>query len=71
MNARRETTSKLAPAGAWFALSSSAMGKAAVEGKDGYTIMALPSNSHDDSSSNAGENRRRFVCWEFVGASVL
>lgn len=80
-NARRET-SKIGTEPAWFALFSNALGKDAVEGKDGYTILALPAPAVSDpqvASSGAAEGtdntaqpkkNRNFICWEFVGASV-
>ncbi|PWY80624.1 hypothetical protein BO70DRAFT_315846 [Aspergillus heteromorphus CBS 117.55] len=71
-------TSKDSNASTWFSLSSSALGREAVEAKDGYTVMVLPTmgmekgqkvKGHDDSSSQQGGPH--FVCWEFVGASVV
>lgn len=72
---RRETLS--APADrAWFALTSNALGRDAVEGKDGYTIMALPSSQGKTTSDGKDANKqskdsRYSVCWEYVGASIL
>ncbi|KAL4920229.1 ribonuclease P 40kDa subunit-domain-containing protein [Aspergillus aurantiobrunneus] len=57
----RETAPRVCKSPSWFALSASALGRDAVEGKDGYTIMALP----------AAKDVRQFICWEFVGASIL
>lgn len=69
---------------AWFALSSSALARTAVEGKDGYTILCLPSvespekDGHDKESASPQEpepkrarSPRYSLCWEFVGASTL
>ncbi|KAL5359611.1 ribonuclease P 40kDa subunit-domain-containing protein [Aspergillus floccosus] len=71
----RETPS--APADrAWFALTSNALGRDAVEGKDGYTIIALPSSQSKTTSdgkdaNKQSKNSRYSVCWEYVGASIL
>lgn len=49
-----------------------------MEGKDGYTVMVLPavgSASAEDADQGDQESRaregRRFICWEYVGASTL
>lgn len=55
-----------------------------MEGKDGYTILALPAPAAASSptalSSNSAEKTdgpiqtrksRDFICWDFVGASVI
>jgi ribonuclease P/MRP protein subunit RPP40 len=42
----------------WFSLAVSALGKEAVEGRDGFTLMVLP------------EENAMAVSWELVGASV-
>ncbi|RJE24199.1 hypothetical protein PHISCL_03466 [Aspergillus sclerotialis] len=60
------------------------LGKEAVEGKDGYTILALPAPAAERSptalSSNGAEKTndpiqprksRNSICWDFVGASVI
>ncbi|GIJ81850.1 hypothetical protein Asppvi_000353 [Aspergillus pseudoviridinutans] len=74
----RETASKFSPASTWFALSSSALGREAVEAKDGYTVMLLPQSERTDSTQdNQGgadtptKTSRTCICWEYVGASVL
>ncbi|KAH1343778.1 hypothetical protein KXX67_004786 [Aspergillus fumigatus] len=75
----RETASKSSPASKWFALSSSALGREAVEAKDGYAIMLLPRSEQTDSTRDIQESRanaptktsRFCICWEYVGASVL
>ncbi|PLB42498.1 ribonuclease P protein subunit p40 [Aspergillus candidus] len=69
----RETSSS---AQGWFALSSSALGRTAVEAKDGYSVLALPSVSSsqvggEQVANEASKDGRRSICWEFVGASVL
>ncbi|EAS27643.3 ribonuclease P/MRP protein subunit RPP40 [Coccidioides immitis RS] len=56
----------------WFAISSHALGKEAVEGKDGYMILAPPCYKADTTEDNALKSdqkqpRRKFVCWEYVG----
>ncbi|KAL4881542.1 ribonuclease P 40kDa subunit-domain-containing protein [Aspergillus karnatakaensis] len=73
----RKTAPRTQNTPAWFALSASALGRDAVEGKDGYTIMALPpANSGISGSTEEGEHAkadglRHYICWEFVGASIL
>jgi ribonuclease P/MRP protein subunit RPP40 len=42
----------------WFSLAVSTLGKEAVEGRDGFTLMVLP------------EENAMAVSWELVGASV-
>lgn len=66
----------------WFALSSSALGREAVESKDGYTIISLPSTqnprempsdtvlSGGDLVNEGSRQARHFLCWEYVGASI-
>lgn len=84
---RKETGSGAPTSPAWFALASSALGRSAVEGKDGYMILTLPSARPSSSepqepaaSGTTGEtsestskstNHRGFVCWEYIGASIL
>ncbi|KAL3464747.1 ribonuclease P 40kDa subunit-domain-containing protein [Aspergillus heterothallicus] len=74
----RETAPRIAGPQTWFALSASALGRDAIESKDGYTIMVLPpsisagaegKNQEDQSSET--QDFRHSICWEFVGASVL
>ncbi|KAF4214948.1 hypothetical protein CNMCM8980_008823 [Aspergillus fumigatiaffinis] len=75
----RETASKSSPASTWFALSSSALGREAVEAKDGYTVMLLPRSERTDSTRDNQESgadaptktSQSCICWEYVGASVL
>ncbi|EEQ33446.1 putative ribonuclease P [Microsporum canis] len=60
----------------WFGLLVSAMGKDAVDGKDGYSVIALPFASsrleeeEGDSIDKKPSCQRRFVCWEYVGGNV-
>lgn len=59
----------------WFALTSYALGKQAVEGKDGYMILALPQMQagfeEDEASASSPEKKdppsRKCVCWKYVG----
>ncbi|GIK03148.1 hypothetical protein Aspvir_007217 [Aspergillus viridinutans] len=75
----RETASKSSPASTWFALSSSALGREAVEAKDGYTVMLLPRSERTDSpqvnqeggADTPTKTSRTCICWEYVGASVV
>ncbi|KAL1964672.1 hypothetical protein VTN77DRAFT_6698 [Rasamsonia byssochlamydoides] len=69
---------------AWFALSCSALGRDAVESKDGYTILYLPASGSSNQENpgrdpvapeepagvGEGSNHRHFICWEYVGASL-
>ncbi|KAL2001639.1 hypothetical protein VTN02DRAFT_1497 [Thermoascus thermophilus] len=82
----REISPRTAGPHAWFALSSHALGRDAVDGKDGYTILSLPSagseNGEQGKAPDAAEeterseegkrerHHRRFICWEFVGAAL-
>ena len=74
---RRETAPKNNAASAWFALSSSALGREAVEGHDGYTVMVLPGSTSnqekvgEDADSSSKSGGRHCICWEFVGAPIL
>ena len=82
---RKQVNSQMATSPSWFALSSTALGRDAVEAKDGYTILTLPAEaagpSHGDASDPAevpvveGNPRKKglqnFVCWEYIGASIL
>ncbi|KAL2850873.1 ribonuclease P 40kDa subunit-domain-containing protein [Aspergillus pseudodeflectus] len=74
----RETAPRIVGPQTWFALSASALGKDAIEGKDGYSIMALPplryagAETSNQADQNGGAKDARYsICWEFVGASVL
>ncbi|PYH99124.1 hypothetical protein BO71DRAFT_314918 [Aspergillus ellipticus CBS 707.79] len=63
----------------WFSLSSNTLGKEAVEGRDGFAIMAFPSIDSEQERKKMGggvdsspqKGGPHFVCWEFVGASVM
>lgn len=68
---RREPSLRIAGTQAWFSLSSKALGKEAVEGKDGYTILFQSPTNCDDGTQDENQTRRQSVCWEYVGASVL
>lgn len=79
----RRETSRAATEPAWFGLLLNALGKEAVEGKDGYTVLALPPRgprppkapASDDAEGPDGSQGPRqgrdFICWEFVGAPVI
>lgn len=45
----------------WVVLSAWTPGKTVVEGRDGWSVLALQSD----------QENRQSVCWEFVGASVV
>ncbi|KAL5000515.1 ribonuclease P 40kDa subunit-domain-containing protein [Aspergillus recurvatus] len=70
----RETAPRFCKTPGWFALSANTFGRDAIEGKDGYTIMALPvggeSTSQGDEDAKA-KTIRHFICWEYVGSSIL
>ncbi|KAL4933916.1 ribonuclease P protein subunit p40 [Aspergillus undulatus] len=73
----RETASRVRKTPTWFALSASALGRDAVEGKDRYTIMVLPAVSSDGDDIAQGDEdakakgARPCICWEYIGASIL
>jgi ribonuclease P/MRP protein subunit RPP40 len=62
----------------WFALAVATLGKEAVEGRDGFTVMVLPSGSsepkqteeYQDNKRTSGSDGRMTLCWELMGASV-
>ena len=74
---RKETAPKSLAPYAWFALSASALGRGAVEARDGYTVMVLPAHVPKQdvlgvqADSPSKGNGRHFICWEYVGASIL
>ncbi|KAJ5777993.1 hypothetical protein N7520_001239 [Penicillium odoratum] len=55
---------------AWFILSASALGKQAVEGRDGFTIAAAPNICSEQAGEAGATDRRHAICWEFVGATT-
>ncbi|KAJ0420145.1 ribonuclease P 40kDa subunit-domain-containing protein [Aspergillus carlsbadensis] len=74
----REAASRIVGSHTWFALTVSALGRDAIEGKDGYSIIVLPPIGSAGAGAGAQEDRndgardiRYSICWEFVGASVL
>ncbi|KAE8354060.1 ribonuclease P 40kDa subunit-domain-containing protein [Aspergillus coremiiformis] len=71
----RETAPTESEPSAWFAFSASALGREAVEGKDGYTVLTLPSGEtggdFQKNSNVVSKSGRSCVCWEYVGASVV
>ncbi|KAJ5567409.1 hypothetical protein N7535_006715 [Penicillium sp. DV-2018c] len=61
----------------WFVIAAAALGKEAVEGRDGYTVMVLPT-SNEQSKENeqaaehtTGPSDRAVMVWEFLGATLL
>ncbi|CAI7667683.1 unnamed protein product [Penicillium crustosum] len=61
----------------WFALAVATLGKEAVEGRDGFTVMVLPSGQSSESNETSEVNEegttgagRVTLCWELMGASV-
>ncbi|KAL4773059.1 ribonuclease P 40kDa subunit-domain-containing protein [Aspergillus nidulans var. acristatus] len=70
----RKNVPRLCKTPAWFALSANTLGRDAIESKDGYTIMALPAsgeNTVEKDEDAEAKNARHFICWEYVGASIL
>ncbi|KAK2801116.1 hypothetical protein FQN50_007843 [Emmonsiellopsis sp. PD_5] len=71
----RHFASRSSDSNAWFALSSFALGREAVESKDGYTILTQPMDkvpSKEEESGTTGTKdrlQRQFVCWEYAGGS--
>ncbi|OQE43322.1 hypothetical protein PENCOP_c003G01752 [Penicillium coprophilum] len=56
----------------WFALSVAALGKEAVEGRDGFTIL-VPGTGGEQCQGNSERITgpgRMTLCWELMGASV-
>ncbi|RAL17231.1 ribonuclease P protein subunit p40, partial [Aspergillus homomorphus CBS 101889] len=79
---RETAASSSAVSSAWFAISAQALGREAVEARDGYTLLvlpALPAPAGAEEEEKVGKEEivaarrmgRHFVSWEFVGASVL
>ncbi|OJJ05690.1 hypothetical protein ASPVEDRAFT_174862 [Aspergillus versicolor CBS 583.65] len=66
----RETGPRVCKTPPWFSLSAGALGRGAVEGRDGYTIMVLPAAAPEDKDAKA-QDARHFICWEYVGASII
>ncbi|KAI9371451.1 ribonuclease P 40kDa subunit-domain-containing protein [Aspergillus egyptiacus] len=74
----RETVPRRCGKQAWFTLSASALARDAIEGKDGYTIMVFPpvNSAQGEDTMTEGQDVkendvRHFICWEYVGASIL
>ncbi|KAL4977527.1 ribonuclease P 40kDa subunit-domain-containing protein [Aspergillus desertorum] len=70
----QKTAPRLWKMPAWFALSASTLGRDAIEGKNGYTIMVLPEASESTSKGDGdaeAKNARHSICWEYIGASIL
>ena len=70
----RGHTSKSQTSPSWFVLSASALGKQAVEGKDGFTIAAAPNllSGPTGAKENEASDSKNFhaVCWEYIGATA-
>ncbi|KAJ5089501.1 hypothetical protein N7532_008185 [Penicillium argentinense] len=69
-------TAKPMSPSAWFILSSSALDKQVVEGRDGFSLVVSPdmlqpaaAGANDRESSTL--NGRQAICWEYVGATVI
>ncbi|QSS49267.1 hypothetical protein I7I53_09581 [Histoplasma capsulatum var. duboisii H88] len=71
----RKFTFGLSKTDGWFALTSLALGREAVESKDGYTVLYQPLNKEptgvqQSETSAAGERpQHQFICWEYAGGS--
>jgi ribonuclease P/MRP protein subunit RPP40 len=57
----------------WFVLAAATLGKEAVEGRDGFTVMVIPtcseqSQEHGQAAEHPGG--RVTLVWEFLGATV-
>jgi hypothetical protein len=77
----RSTTAKLTSVdpSPWFVISSSALDRHAVEGRDGFSIAVSPdilsSNTRIEAEAETQDreatalNTRHAICWEFMGAS--
>jgi ribonuclease P/MRP protein subunit RPP40 len=71
----RDHTSKSKASSSWFVLSTSALGKQAVEGRDGFAIAAAPnlmSAPTGAKENEASESKNlHAICWEYVGATAI
>ncbi|PGH32180.1 ribonuclease P/MRP protein subunit RPP40 [[Emmonsia] crescens] len=71
----RQLTSDTTKPDGWFALTSFALGREAVESKDGYTVLAQPLNKGpaekqaSETLEAGGRPQRQFICWEYAGGS--
>lgn len=62
----------------WFTLAVATLGKEAVEGRDGFTVMVFPGGQARESNEvskvngkgTTGPGGRLTLCWELMGASV-
>lgn len=70
----RGHASKSKASSSWFVLSASALGKQAVEGRDGFTIAAAPNmlvRPTGAKKDEAPESRDlHAICWEYIGATA-
>ncbi|KAJ5665963.1 uncharacterized protein N7477_008411 [Penicillium maclennaniae] len=66
--------SKLTASSSWFAISASALGKQAVEGRDGFTIAAAPNllggSSGAEEEKEPKSRALHSICWEYIGATA-
>ncbi|KAJ6108287.1 hypothetical protein N7523_009610 [Penicillium sp. IBT 18751x] len=66
--------SKFTASSSWFAISASALGKQAVEGRDGFTIAAAPNllvgSSGAEEEHEPKSRALHSICWEYIGATA-
>ncbi|KAJ5640526.1 hypothetical protein N7528_000151 [Penicillium herquei] len=64
------TRSQVGKCSSWFVTSAAALDKQAVEGRDGYTIMAAPNICTDKTEVSEESTKYHAICWEFSGATT-
>ncbi|KAI1964644.1 hypothetical protein LOZ58_001330 [Ophidiomyces ophidiicola] len=52
----------------WFAFNSCALGKKAIEGKDGYMILGFPQTKPTSAKEENEASKPSFVFWEYTGS---
>ncbi|KAI1917735.1 hypothetical protein LOZ61_000355 [Ophidiomyces ophidiicola] len=52
----------------WFAFNSCALGKKAIEGKDGYMILGFPQTKLTSANEENQASKPSFVFWEYTGS---
>ncbi|KAJ5730000.1 uncharacterized protein N7483_004508 [Penicillium malachiteum] len=65
--------SQVGKCNSWFIISAAALGKQAVEGRDGYTIVAAPnicSDKTEGNDRNEESTKYHAICWQFLGATT-
>ncbi|KAJ5707032.1 hypothetical protein N7488_006833 [Penicillium malachiteum] len=62
--------SQVGKCSSWFVISAAALNKQAVEGRDGYTIMAAPNICSDKTEVHEESTKYHAICWEFSGATT-